>query len=442
MILEISSYRRFLGPLKSVLLAAALLGCSGSTPGGPEGPQGDPTPEDSGPVNDLAQLTKPYVVMVSLDGFRYDYLDLFPTPNLHRIIDAGVRADAMIPVFPVKTFPNHYSIATGMYADSHGIVGNSFYDPLRDEWYSIGDRASVEDGTWYGGEPIWVTAVNQGMLSASYYWVGSEAAIGGVYPTYWRRFDGDVPYEERIDQVLSWLDLPEEKRPHMITAYMEETDGVGHGVPTEAPELATAVALVDSMIGRLLDGIDQLPHADQVYVVVTSDHGMAAFYADQTYFLGDLVSLGENVTTVGTGPHMVLYVDDEPAVADALREELAAVLPKATVYRVGDMPERLQYETAGPRLGDIVIVPELGWSVVPWKEETRAARDGWTHGWDRNNEEMYGLFVASGPRIQAGQRIGSFENVNVYPLLAEILGLVPNPEADGRLEVLGSILGN
>lgn len=187
-----------------------LSGCSSepTAPGSSSGPPDDGPvgriqfPQGSGGVNHGQHLDAPYVVLVSLDGFRYDYMDLFETPNLQRVATAGVRADALIPVFPVKTFPNHYSIATGMYADSHGIVGNQFFDPERGASYSLGDRAAVEDGSWYGGEPIWVTAETQGMVAASYFWVGSEASIMGVRPTEWRRFDSSVPYEDRVDEVV------------------------------------------------------------------------------------------------------------------------------------------------------------------------------------------------------------------------------------------------
>ncbi len=421
-----------------------LWGCSNSGPGGPE-PRDDPVfdgSSGSGGVNQPVQLSKPYVVMLSLDGFRHDYLDLFSTPNLDRIADAGVRADGLIPVFPVKTFPNHYSIATGMYADGHGLVGNRFYDPLRDEIYSIGDRTTVEDGSWYGGEPIWVTAERQGMVSASFFWVGSEAPVAGIHPTHWRRFDGQIEYEDRVDQVLQWLALPELQRPHMITFYFEETDAVGHNYPTDSPELAAAVATVDGLIGRLLDGIEALPHASQVYVFVVSDHGMAPFLAEQTYFLGDLIDLGPDVQTIEAGPHMVLYTQGDEAADRELRDRLAELLPRAAVYRVGEMPAHLHYERAGPRLGNLVIVPDQGWSVVPWREADRAARDGWTHGWDPRNEVMHGLFVGRGPRIAPGQRIGRFESIHVYPLVAEVLGLQPSAGIDGRLEVLGAVLGN
>jgi predicted AlkP superfamily pyrophosphatase or phosphodiesterase len=272
------------------------------------------------------------VVLVSFDGFRYDYQDLFETPNLDRLAEAGIRADGLIPSYPVKTFPNHYSVATGMYPARHGLVGNRFWDPERGEEYSLSDRTTVEDGSWYGGEPIWVTAERQGMVTASYFFVGTEAPVAGIQPTWWYAFDENVPYGDRVDQVLEWLSRPAEARPHLVTLYFEGTDSKGHEVSTDSWEMREAVAAVDAQLGRLLDGVDALPHGDRVHVVVVSDHGMAPFFASQTYHVPDLVDIGDGVRFEGAGPHMVVRAEGGGAHDDgrleALREALAeAVTP-------------------------------------------------------------------------------------------------------------------
>lgn len=439
-----------LNPVTLVFLSFAALMAAGHSPiqGAALQSQTHPTasdervvfPEGSGGQNQAEHLDAPYVVLVSLDGFRYDYMDLFETPNLHRISDAGVRSEGLIPVFPVKTFPNHYSIATGMYADSHGIVGNSFYEAEFAAHYRVADRDEVENGRWYGGEPIWVTAETQGMVSASYFWVGSEAPVMGVQPTYWYHFDSGVPYVDRVDQVIEWLGRPAESRPHMITLYMEETDNQGHVFATDSPEMLEAVSRVDGLIGRLLDGIDALSYGDQVHVIVVSDHGMGRFTAEQSYFLKDLIDLGEGVDVMGGGPHMIMYVQGDTTRKDQLRNELAAVLPRVRVYRTGDMPERFHYASAGERLGDITLVPDFGWSVFAHSAADRPATGGWTHGWDRDTPQMRGLFVAAGPRIVQGPMLPEIENVHIYPFLVELLGLDPNPGIDGRLEVLGRVI--
>jgi len=326
-------------PLATVLLLFTVA-CRAEPGAEPEAPERSGTTEltteltlGSGGTNAPDHLDAPYVVMLSLDGFRWDYMELFETPNLDRIADRGVHApEGMTPIFPVKTFPNHYSIATGMYAENHGLVGNDFYVPAMDAYYAIGDRDAVENGAFYGGEPIWVTAEEQGMVTASYFWVGTEAPVQGIQPSTWHPFDAAVSYEQRVDSVLAWLDRPPETRPHLITFYFEETDSAGHGAPPDSPEMRTAVATVDRMVGRLLDGLEELPHGDRVYLLVVSDHGMGRFGPERSYFLPDAVEeigevrmledrieWGEDVTILEAGPHAFLYVDGDEARRRSLR---------------------------------------------------------------------------------------------------------------------------
>lgn len=443
------------GRIPALLLLLATLACGTGQVGGTGA--ADPGvatadrirfPAGSGGVNTPEMRDRPYVVLVSLDGFRHDYMDLFPTPNLGRIAQAGVRSEGLVPAFPVKTFPNHFTIATGLHPDAHGLVGNSFRAPDigPDAFYSLGDREAVEDGRYYRGEPIWVTAETQGMVAASYFFVGTEAPVMGVQPSHWYRFDAEVAYPDRVDQVLAWLAEPAETRPHMVTLYFEETDSKGHNYPTESPEMVEAVATVDRMIGRLLDGIEALPHGDQVHVVVVSDHGMMPFFADSTYVVPELWDAPESVDFVGGGSHMIAYVDDTPGAVAAMRDTLDALMPRASVYQVGvpeargGVPDRLHYARGGERLGDLVVVPDPLWAVSASPREERAPRDGWNHGWHRDTPEMQGLFVARGPRIRDIGTIGPLENVHIYPMLAEILGLVPAPEVDGSLEAVRGFL--
>jgi predicted AlkP superfamily pyrophosphatase or phosphodiesterase len=382
------------------------------------------------------QIDAPYVVLVSFDGFRWDYLDRYPTPNFDRVAREGARAERMIPVFPSKTFPTHYTIATGMYAEHHGLVGNNFWDPDKKASYSISNREVVEDGSWYRGEPIWVTAERQGMLAASYFFVGSEADVGGVRPTYWTRYDGSVPNDQRVDAVLGWLARPPETRPHMITLYFSDTDDIGHRFGPDSEEIEAAVASVDSNLGRLLEGLDGLPSEMQVYVVLVSDHGMLAAPAAKA----DLLPLDRfpGVRAAATGPYASLWVDEGGAARiPALRDSIAALLPADSVWARENVPARFHY-SADPRIGDIVIVAERERTIIT--PSRLPARDGFTHGWDNQVLEMGAIFLARGPRIVPGQRIPAFESVNVYPFLAELLGLTPNPEIDGDLSVLAPIL--
>ena len=411
-----------------VLLALAAAGCP------PSGTQvaDAPAPRENAPRH----LDAPYVVLVSFDGFRYDYPELHEAPNFLRVAREGARAERMIPIFPTKTFPNHYTIATGMYAEHHGLVGNRFWDPDRRALYRIDDRSVVEDGSWYRGEPIWVTAERQGMLAASFYFVGSEADVGGIRPTYWKRYDGSVPNEVRVDTVLAWLRLPPARRPHMITLYFSETDDAGHRYGPRSPELAAAVRRVDAQLGRLLEGIDALPHGHQVTVVLVSDHGMMRAPADDVDVYDPALFPG--VRLIESGPYASLVVDEGGAErARAVRDSLRALMPANGVYLREEVPERLHYRS-DPRIGDIVIVAAPGRTVVT--PDRVPGRDTFTHGWDNAVREMGAIFMARGPRIRPGARAGPFESIHVYPFLAELLGLEANPAADGRLDVLAPLL--
>ena len=154
--------------------------------------------QGSGGINLPEHRDKPYLVLVSLDGFRWDYQDLYNTPALDRIAADGVRAERMIPVFPTLTFPNHYSIATGLYPAHHGLIDNTFPNDDLSDWYSIRRREAVQDGAWYAGEPVWVAAEKAGMVTAAYYFVGTEADIQGIPMTYWHTFDASVPGTTRV----------------------------------------------------------------------------------------------------------------------------------------------------------------------------------------------------------------------------------------------------
>ena len=411
----------------SFFLLLSMAGC------GPAAPESGEAP----PTNAPEHLDAPYVVMVSFDGFGWDLMETHAAPAFERVASEGVRAERMIPVFPTKTFPTHYTMATGMYAENHGLVGNRFWAPDLDLTYSISDREAVEDGRFYRGEPIWVTAERQGMIAASFFFVGSEAPVGGHHPTHWNRFDASIPHETRVDQVLAWLDMPAEERPHMITLYFEDVDGAWHNGGKDSPETAAAVARVDASLQRLLDGLDELEHGDEVYLVLVADHGLMPAPAEGTALLD--LDVYPGVRWGESGPYGALYVDEGGSERlPALRDSIAADLPDFDVWLREDVPERLHY-SSDPRIGDIVILAPGGRMVRPgdW-----APRSTHTHGWDNLTPEMGAIFIARGPGIAPGQTIAAFESIHIYPFLAHVLGLTPNPDVDGRLDVLRPILGS
>lgn len=390
-----------------------------------------------GPVTvpEPADSETSYVVMVSFDGMRYDFIDRADAPHFQAVADAGVRATGLIPGYPTKTFPNHYGIATGLYPSNHGLVDNTFYDPHFDALYSIGNRDAVQDPRWYWGEPIWVTAETQGVRTASYFWVGPEAAIQGVQPSNFKYYDGTVPYTARVDSVLHWLALPDSARPRLVMLYFDEPDATVHAQGPDHPAVDAMVEELDGHVGRLLDGIENSPVADRVTVILLSDHGMEAVPEDHVVFLDDHANL-DGVRVIYSSTQALLYFDGDSARVERVYAALEA-LPHATVYRKADTPWRWHYDH-GRRIGDLVVAADPGW--VLRSREWSPWRGGGTHGWDPYHRAMHGIFLATGPRIRPGLVIPAFENVHIYPFVAHLLGLEPAADIDGRLEVLESVL--
>jgi predicted AlkP superfamily pyrophosphatase or phosphodiesterase len=380
--------------------------------------------------NRVEQLAKHYVVLVSIDGFRYDYAKIYAAPHLDAIAKAGASApDGMLPAYPSLTFPNHYTLVTGLYPEHHGIVGNSFYDPARKERYSSNDAKAVTDGSWYRGVPLWSLAEKQGMRAACFFWPGSEAEIAGERPSYYLKYDDAVPDADRVDQVVDWLKLPTAKRPHFITLYFGEVDHAGHEYGPAAPETRAAVRHVDSEVGILRTHLAEL-HLP-VDLVVVSDHGMAK---EQ----GEWIDLDQyadfsGMQTVGA----LMYPDSEQGAAK-LYAKLRIASDKFKVYRRSRMPAELNY-TGEPRIGDPVIVATGPYAIRVHGPDDPAksnAPNKGVHGYDPHIvPEMRAIFYAEGPDIRKGVVLKPFENVGLYPFLAEILGL-DAPATDGNASVL------
>lgn len=385
----------------------------------------------TGGRNAADKADSPYLVLISIDGFSWDYMSIYPTPALDRIAASGIRAESMRPVFPSLTFPNHYSIATGLYPSEHGIVHNHFPDEAREAWYHLWDRSSVENGRWYGGEPVWVTAENNGLVSAAYYFVGTEAAIQGVPPSHWHSFDASVPGSDRVERVIDWLRWPEDRRPHLVTLYFEHVDTAGHDFGRGSPQLAEAVAEVDGNIGRLLDAIDELGLDDEVYVLVVSDHGQTNYVEPEASFvLRDHIDPA-GLEIVAGGAYAWIYQEQPDreralAIRDAINEGWTngrAVLrdEAPAEWRVGD----------SHRYPEIFVVPEPGHGVVTEHEDLDRLKKG-DHGWDPSSKAMHGVFLAAGPALPQGLTIGEVSAVEIYPLMVELLQLEAPAPAPGR----------
>jgi predicted AlkP superfamily pyrophosphatase or phosphodiesterase len=383
---------------------------------------------------------KPILILLSIDGFRWDYADRVQTPNIHRVMAHGVRAERMIPAFPTKTFPNHYTIVTGLYPAHHGIVGNSMWDQERQASFGMSDRAAVADGRWWGGEPLWVTAQKQGLFSGIMYWPGSEAAIEGVRPRYWKPYVQPVPSNDaRVDQLLAWIDLPKSERPAFVTGYFSDVDSAGHDFGPDSEEVRAAVTRIDNTIGNLLAGLERRDLLDRVNLVLVSDHGMAATSPDRVITLSDYLDL-KTVKVSDINPTLGLF-PQAPATVDDVMKKLVGAHPNLHVYRREDTPASWHYRD-NPRIPPIVGIVDEGWTIIeaPPADPKKHPGEGGTHGYDPAYRSMSGIFIAAGPAFRHdGMTVAPFENIHVYDILAAALQIKP-ARNDGDPRVIESLL--
>ena len=394
----------------------------------------------SGGINAPEHRDKPYLVLISIDGFRWDYQDLYDTLALDRIAANGVRAERLVPVFPTLTFPNHYSIATGLYPANHGLVGNTFPNAARTDWYSISMRETVQDGRWYGGEPVWVAAEKAGMVTAAYFFVGTEADIQGVPMTYWHQFDDSVPGRDRVDQVLEWLTMSEEQRPHLLTLYFEDVDKATHRYGPGSAKSIAAIEKVDRYLETLLDGIEALAHGNEVYVVVVSDHGqMEKRRAEEEILIIDKVVDTTDLIILDHGAAAFIYIPGNDSVRAAkIRDEINAEWAHGKAMLRRDTPDKWRIAEDG-RFADVFVQADPGYLVFSTTARVENLSRG-DHGWAPEAEGMHGIFVASGPRLPKEGKIEAISAVDVYPLMMEILGLPLTTPIDGDPDKLVPLL--
>lgn len=386
---------------------------------------------------------KPTIILVSLDGFRYDYLDKYEAPNLDALAEKGVKASWMIPSFPTKTFPNHYTIATGLYPEHHGIVANNMWDPEFKALFSLGNRDEVQNPRWWQGEPIWVTAQLQGQIAGSFFFPGTETRIKGVQPKYWKPYDGSIPNEERVDTVLSWLDLPVNERPTMLTLYFSDVDSAGHQFSPDSEETGAAVKRVDDVIGRLMEGLKKRKIDEKANVIIVSDHGMIAVPQRRSVVLDDYFDVNDAERVIWVSELVQIWPKKgaENKILSALRTSMPSQIK---VYRKSEVPARLNYND-NRRIAPILVMPDAGWIVLN-RERADQMRDKGlmdavrgSHGYDNLTPEMRAIFIAHGPAFKSGYLSDPFNNVEVYNVMCHVLGLKPAPN-DGILYNVRDIL--
>lgn len=368
-----------------------------------------------------------YVVVLSLDGFRSDYTERAATPTLDSLARVGVKS-TFRPCFPSVTFSNHYSMATGLHPDHHGLVNNFFYAPDLDKIYRLGDNQAVTNPDFYGGEPIWNTAEKQGVRSASFFWVGSEAPVQGMQPSICKTYDKSVPYENRADSVITWLQLPKKVRPHLIMWYIEEPDGIGHYATPDSSATYDMVERLDSVLNYFFTNARKLKNFKKIDFIVLSDHGMATYYPEKYVNLNDYLPR-DSFEYVFDGVPTLLY--PKKTYIDSAMKILENV-PHVKAYRKEDIPERLIYGKH-PRVGDIVVIPDIG-TYLHFRPQSRSFT-GATHGYDNYAPEMEAIFYAAGPSFKKKAEVPTMANVNLYLIIAKLLNLQPAPN-DGEIEVV------
>ncbi len=377
------------------------------------------------------QKDAPYLIVLSMDGFRWDYQDMTNTPNLDYIEKNGVRGKIQ-PSFPTKTFPNHYTVATGLYPDNHGITANEFWDDSLKMFYRIPDRKSVKNPVFYKGEPIWVTAEKQHLTAATLFWVGSETPLENIQATYWKNYQHNMPFEDRIDTVIAWLQLPENKRPHLIMWYMHEPDGVGHKFGPESEQTLTKVAYLDSLTGVFLAKLKTTDVADKVNLIITSDHGMCPTAPERVIYLENFIDTADIKIITGANPVYNIKVK-----AGKLEKVYNALqIEHIKCWKSSELPERLHYGN-NPRDLDLVVVADSSWSIL--RKTQKLKYKGGTHGYDNANSDMFAIFYAIGPAFKKGYKQKLFSNTDLYLLFTKILKLQP-VETDGSINNIQNML--
>ena len=365
------------------------------------------------------------LLLISIDAYRADYINRGLSPTLQALAATGVHADSMQPSFPSLTFPNHYAIVTGLVPDHNGIVNNTMVDPELGK-FSLSDRKAVSNGMWWDqATPLWETADAHGLRSATMFWPGSEADVQGHHPDYWKPYDGKVTPDQRVDQVLAWLDLPPDQRPSFVTLYFDAVDHAGHEHGPDSPQVNQALRDTDEAMTRLVDGLRHRNLLDHINIIVLADHGMASVPLENNVLIDKLISL-KDVDTVSLG--VLAGFNPKPKHDfNAIEEQLEQPQQHMHCWDKTRIPARFNYGS-NARVPRLVCLADVGWRITT--EDYVAKHKGkisiGEHGYDNADPLMEALFVAHGPAFQSGIRFHSFPNVDVYPLMAHLLGIPPN----------------
>lgn len=372
-------------------------------------------------------------ILISLDGFRYDYLDRGVTPTLSKIATNGVRAAYLQPVFPSSTFPNHISIITGLYPTNHGIIANKFYDTLTKDTYIIGSKVA-SDPKWYNGEPFWLTCKKNKIISASYFWPSSDLDDSTRNPDLFEKYEHERDYLTRINGVLSWLDKPENQRPKFITLYFDAPDTYGHSEGTKSEILNSKLRELDSVLNKFINGLVTRNLFDKTNIIIISDHGIMDIVQNNVININKLFPkyYGEVINH-----NAYLFIYPKPGYDDSVNIQLSKYAKNYTFYRSDSLPTILSIGSTS-RVGKYVAIANCGWiftDTEEWNNKYVA-----THGFDNRCLDMQGIFLATGPDFKQGYRSIGLRNIDIYPLLCKIFNFQIENKIDGDLLNIEHIL--
>jgi predicted AlkP superfamily pyrophosphatase or phosphodiesterase len=383
------------------------------------------------------------LIIISIDGAGHDYLERHHAPTLSALQATGVRVDHLQPVFPSKTFTNHYSLMTGLYPRNHGIINNIIYDPEFDAVFSPGNVPEVQNNRWWGGEPIWVTAEKQGMIAGTVFFPGSEAPIQGIRPTYWFTYNESMDQTQRVDTVLSWLDKPAAERPQMMTLYFSTVDLAGHDYGPDSVQVAQAMTDADQSIAYLLSELDARRILDKVNLLIVSDHGMTNVDLDNHVIIDEAFDTSLAARMIVTG-ELVSIFPKQGQTQNIVQQLQANLPPQVSTYTDETIPQRFNY-TGNPRIAPINVLADSGWRLLTRVAYDRlSARDDFNrirggHGYDHEHPDMQGLLIAHGPAFNKSSRIERLSMIDLYNVMTAVLDLSPAAN-DGDPAVLPLLL--
>lgn len=377
------------------------------------------------------------LLLISFDGFRYDYLSKTDTPNFDKLVETGVISEGLIPIFPSKTFPNHYAIATGLYPENNGFVGNNMYDPEMDASFTMRDRDAVENPDWYGGEPIWNTVEKEGKKAGTMFWVGSETPIQDMRPTHWKVYNESMGDSARIDTVVKWLSYDNPQQVDFATLYFHFVDSQGHWYGVDSPEVVSAIERADGLIGYLMERMDETQLTGRTNTLIVSDHGMADISRDRIVVLDDMID-PDDLEVIAYSPALMANVKDGKL--DEVYNALKQNEENFKVYKREEIPDRYHLKNHR-RIPELLLVADVGYTINSQEffDEREDYPSGATHGFDNQEKEMHGIFIANGPGFKSGYKMRSFQNIHLYVLMAHLLNIEP-AQTDGNMDSVSVML--